>query len=279
MSISFGFGAVLPWRWLQAAAGFGHSFNVKFRPGDRAYKKCDKTQHTVIDINRTNDVNYYLLDDGSIILEAELLTGGQNSDCVTNKLDDLNTVLEKMKDEVGETTAPSVNTLVFTHKFLIGDMVIVNNTREVYEVVEIFLNQSDIHYKLSNGGKYHELDLFLLSGGKLVDAYLKKYEEIQKKKILISETESVTNLATTIKQRFVIGDRVVPKHERPVSIGKVSLGYYAQVIGINFIGGDIYYKLDSGEVVHELDLYSISQSNAKLSSSLYDKLQKLKEEL
>ena len=121
--------------------------------------------------------------------------------------------------------------------------------------------------------------MFLLSGGKLVDSYLKHYEEIQKKKTQISETESVTNPTTTISQKFIIGDRVVPKYKKPVSIGKISLGYYAQVIGVDFVGADIYYKLDSGEVVHELDLYTISQSNAQLSGSLYKKLQKMREDL
>jgi hypothetical protein len=279
MSISFGFGAVLPWRWLQSSPGFGHIFDVKFRPGDRAYKKCDKSQHTVIDVNRAKDKNYYLLSDGSIVLEANLLTGGQNSDCVVKNLSDVHANLQKLKSDIGETTAPPANTLVSAHKFLIGDDVIVKNTKEVYEVVKIFLNQSNIYYELSNKAKYHELDLFLLSGGKLVDSYLKHYEEIQKKKTQISETESVTNPTTTISQKFIIGDRVVPKYKKPVSIGKISLGYYAQVIGVDFVGGDIYYKLDSGEVVHELDLYTISQSNAQLSGSLYKKLQKMREDL
>jgi len=279
MSISFGFGAILPWRWLQASPGFGHTFDVKFRPGDKAYKKCDKSQHTVIDINRTIDENYYLLSDGSIVLEVDLLTGGQNSDCIVDQLSDVHENLQKLKSGISKTTAPSVNSLVSSHKFLIGDNVIVKNTKEVYEVVEIFLNQSNIYYELSNKSKYHELDLFLLSGGRLVDNYLKHYEKIQKKKIQISETESVTNSGSATKQKFIIGDKVVPKYKKPVSIGKVSLGYYAKVIGIDFVGGDIYYKLDSGEVVHELDLYTISQSNAQLSSRLYKKLQKLKEDL
>ena len=279
MSISFGFGAVLPWRWLQSSPGFGHTFDVKFRPGDKAYKKCDKSQHTVIDVNRTIDENYYLLSDGSIVLEVNLLTGGQNSDCVVKNLSDIHANLQKLKSDIGETTVPPATTIVSAHKFLIGDNVIVKNTKEVYEVVEIFLNQSNIYYELSNKAKYHELDLFLLSGGRLVDSYLKYHEEIQKKKTQIGETVPVTNSAITSKQKFIIGDRVVPKYKKPVSIGKISLGYYAQVIGIDFVGGDIYYKLDSGEVVHELDLYTISQSNAQLSSALYKKLQKLREDL
>ena len=111
-----------------------------------------------------------------------------------------------------------------------------------------------------------------------INKHLKKYEEIQNKKTQISETSSVTNLSTTIKQKFVVGDRVVPKYKKSVAYGK-ALGYYAQVIGVDFIGGDIYYKLDSGEVVHELDLYTISQSNSKLISSLYNKLEELRENL
>jgi hypothetical protein len=279
MSISFGFGAVLPWRWLQSSPGFGHIFDVKFRPGDKAYKKCDKSQHTVIDVNRTIDKNYYLLSDGSIVLEANLLTGGQNSDCIVDQLSDVHADLQKLKSDIAETTAPPATTIVSAHKFLIGDNVIVKSTKEVYEVVEIFLNQSNIYYELSNKSKYHELDLFLLSGGRLVDSYLKHYEKIQKKKTQIDETASVANSTITPKQKFIIGDRVVPKYKDPVSMGKVSLGYYAQVIGIDFVGGDIYYKLDSGEVVHELDLYTISQSNAQLSSKLYNKLQKLRGDL
>ena len=102
MSISFGFGAVLPWRWLQSSPGFGHTFDVKFRPGDRAYKKCDKSQHIVIDVNRTIDKNYYLLSDGSIILEADLLTGGQNSDCVVKNLSDVHANLQKLKSIICE---------------------------------------------------------------------------------------------------------------------------------------------------------------------------------
>jgi hypothetical protein len=279
MSISFGFGAVLPWRWLQSSPGFGHTFDVKFRPGDRAYKKCDKSQHIVIDVNRTIDKNYYLLSDGSIFSEINLLTGGQNSDCIVKNLSDVHADLQKLKSDIGETTDPPATTIVSAHKFLIGDNVIVKNTKEVYEVVKIFLNQSNIYYELSNNAKYHELDLFLLSGGRLVDSYLKHYEKIQKKKTQIDETAPVTNSTITSKQKFIIGDRVVPQYKNPVSIGKVSLGYYAQVIGIDFVGGDIYYKLDSGEVVHELDLYTISQSNAQLSSRLYKKLQKLREDL
>ena len=187
--------------------------------------------------------------------------------------------MQKLKSDIGETTDPPATTIVSAHKFLIGDNVIVKNTKEVYEVVKIFLNQSNIYYELSNNAKYHELDLFLLSGGRLVDSYLKHYEKIQKKKTQIDETAPVTNSTITSKQKFIIGDRVVPQYKNPVSIGKVSLGYYAQVIGIDFVGGDIYYKLDSGEVVHELDLYTISQSNAQLSSRLYKKLQKLREDL